>query len=59
MTDAEFTQLQDIGDYEWDEANDIREYRTNAQMNATFISVDGTDDKLRYNVGVRNRGNGT
>jgi hypothetical protein len=31
----------------------------NSQMNATFISVDGTGMELRYNVGVRNRGHGT
>ena len=30
-----------------------------SQMNATFISVDGTGMELRYNVGVRNRGHGT
>ncbi len=32
---------------------------SNAQMNATFISVDGVDIKTRYNVGVRNRGKGS
>jgi len=57
MTDAEFQHLQDIGDTNF--TPEIREYRTDAQMNATFISVDGTDTKLRYNVGVRNRGQGT
>lgn len=57
MTDAEFLHLQDIGDTNFTE--EIREYRTNAHMNATFISVDGLDMKLRYNVGVRNRGQGT
>ncbi len=31
----------------------------NSQMNATFISVDGTGMELRYRVGVRNRGHGT
>ncbi|MDA1275028.1 MAG: lamin tail domain-containing protein [Verrucomicrobia bacterium] len=31
----------------------------NAQMNATFISIDGTGTELRYLVGVRNRGHGT
>ncbi|HUS73088.1 MAG TPA: lamin tail domain-containing protein, partial [Sedimentisphaerales bacterium] len=29
------------------------------QMNATFISADGVDIKVRYNVSVRNRGHGT
>jgi hypothetical protein len=32
---------------------------SNAQMNSTFISVDGVDIKTRYNVGVRNRGKGS
>ena len=32
---------------------------SNAQMNATFISQDGTDTKVRYNCGVRNRGKGS
>jgi len=32
---------------------------SNAQMNATFITIDGTGARLRYQVGVRNRGEGT
>ncbi|MHB1034559.1 MAG: lamin tail domain-containing protein [Pirellulales bacterium] len=32
--------------------------RSDAQMNATFISVDGVSTELRYNAGVRNRGDG-
>lgn len=32
---------------------------SHAQMNGTFISVDGQDILLRYNVGIRNRGNGS
>ena len=32
---------------------------SHAQMNGTFISVDGEDILLRYNVGIRNRGNGS
>ncbi len=31
----------------------------NAQMNATFVSIDGTGTELRYLVGVRNRGHGS
>ncbi len=31
----------------------------NSQMNATFISLDGTGVEVRYGVGVRNRGHGT
>jgi hypothetical protein len=30
-----------------------------SQMNATFISVDGIDMKVRHNLGLRNRGHGT
>lgn len=33
--------------------------RSHAQMNATFISFDGTGAELRYLAGVRNRGNGS
>ncbi len=32
---------------------------SDAQMNGTFISIDGTGMELRYNVGIRNRGHGT
>ncbi len=32
---------------------------SSARMNGTFISVDGQDILLRYNVGIRNRGNGS
>ncbi|MBE3098266.1 MAG: lamin tail domain-containing protein [Planctomycetes bacterium] len=32
---------------------------SNAQMSGTFLSLDGTDLRLRYTVGVRNRGEGT
>ncbi|MBN2272384.1 MAG: CotH kinase family protein, partial [Sedimentisphaerales bacterium] len=35
------------------------EYNSDAQMNATFVSVDGVDIKVRYNCGVRNRGHGS
>ncbi|MCD6393730.1 MAG: lamin tail domain-containing protein, partial [Planctomycetes bacterium] len=52
MTNAERGRIQDIGD-------DREDRESNAQMNATFISVDGVDTKLRYNCGVRNRGHGT
>ncbi|MBM4026706.1 MAG: hypothetical protein FJ280_15080, partial [Planctomycetes bacterium] len=31
----------------------------NSQMNATFISMDGTGMELRYSIGIRNRGHGT
>ena len=32
---------------------------SDAQVNATFISVDGTGTELRYLCGIRNRGNGS
>jgi hypothetical protein len=50
MTNSERGRLADIG---------TSYGNSNAQMNATFISVDGTDIKVRYNVGVRNRGHGS
>ncbi len=56
MTEAERGRLEDIGD-----SGDafFGEGATDAQMNATFISADGVDIKVRYSVGVRNRGNQT
>ena len=56
MIEAERARLEDIGD-EGDEF--FGEGASNAQMNATFISVDGVGIKTRYCVGVRNRGNGS
>jgi hypothetical protein len=32
---------------------------SNAQMNGTLVTVDGTGAELRYEVGIRNRGAGT
>jgi hypothetical protein len=53
MTDAErYELLVEIG-------NGGTDKYSNAQMNATFISIDGTDIKTRYNCGVRNRGKGS
>jgi len=53
MTDAErYELLVEIG-------NGGPDKYSNAQMNATFISIDGTDIKTRYNCGVRNRGKGS
>ncbi|MBE0534372.1 MAG: lamin tail domain-containing protein [Phycisphaerae bacterium] len=52
MTEVERAELERIG-------STSGEANSDAQMNATFISVDGIDTKLRYNVGVRNRGHGT
>jgi len=50
MTDAErYELLVQIG-------NGGPDYSSDAQMNATFISVDSIDVQTRYNVGVRIRG---
>lgn len=53
MTEAERNRIEVIG------AGNSYERYSDAQMNATFISVDGTDSKIRYNVGIRNRGEST
>jgi len=53
MTEADKGRLLDIGDREGAEHN------SDAQMNATFVSVDGVDIKVRHNLGVRNRGHGS
>ena len=50
MTEAERARLADIGDDMSDERY------SDAQMNGTFISIDGVDMKKRYTVGIRNRG---
>ncbi len=57
MTTEEFTELQDIGDRNYSGNLFASEAMSNAQMNATFISVDGVEATVRYGVGVRNRGN--
>ncbi|MCK4294074.1 MAG: CotH kinase family protein, partial [Planctomycetes bacterium] len=53
MTENEKGRLLDIGDREGSEHN------SDAQVNATFVSVDGVEIKVRHNVGVRNRGHGS
>jgi len=53
MTEQERLRLRDIGDSRSGEED------SNAQMNATFISIDGSGMTCRYNVGVRNRGHGS
>lgn len=47
MTDVEKRKLEEI----WTTSN------SDAQMNGTFVSRDGTGIECRYNVGIRNRGN--
>ncbi|MEE8451635.1 MAG: lamin tail domain-containing protein, partial [Thermoguttaceae bacterium] len=53
MTEAERAELADIGD------GGNNEERTNAQMNGTFISIDESGTRVRYNTGIRNRGHGS
>ncbi len=55
MTEVERAELVDIGDG----GTPPNEQFSNAQMNGTFIYRDGSGLDLRYNVGIRNRGNGT
>jgi hypothetical protein len=55
MTEAQRGRLEELGD--GDDAVDQR--YSNAQMNATFISIDGTDTQIRYTIDVRNRGEGS
>jgi len=57
MTEQELTELEDIGDRNYSGNLFAAEPMSNAQMNATFISIDGVYTDIRYNVGVRNRGN--
>jgi hypothetical protein len=52
MTEMERGRLEYIGTHS-------TLFGPNSEMNATFISVDGVDVKVRYNLGVRNRGHGT
>ncbi|MBN1804303.1 MAG: lamin tail domain-containing protein [Sedimentisphaerales bacterium] len=53
MTEMSKGRLLDIGDREGGE------YNSDAQVDATFVSVDGIDIKVRHNLGVRNRGHGS
>jgi len=50
LTAAEWAYLDNLEDTQrW----------SNAQMNATFITTDGVSTKVRYEAGMRNRGNGS
>lgn len=53
LTEAERAELADIGDGSGGDAD------SNAQMNGTFIAIDGNSVESRYNVAVRNRGHGS
>lgn len=58
MTEGERARLEDMGDDTQPTGNEFTaECASNANMNATFISIDGVDTKVRYTIGVRNRGN--
>ncbi len=52
MTEMERGRLAYIGTHSGRSGPD-------AQMNGTFISIDGTGTECRYRVGIRNRGHGT
>ena len=55
MTDADRAELADIGNG----GDPVDEEDSNAAMNATFVSVDGTGTDVRYEASVRNRGHGS
>ena len=46
---------------EWIELDDIEKYNedSNAQRNVTFVSTNGVGTDVRYEAGMRNRGNGS
>ena len=56
LTDAEKALLLDFGDNCPGLPEGYEACRTDAQVNATFISIDGADFEMRYNVGMRIRG---
>jgi hypothetical protein len=53
MTEAERAELAQIG------APGSPDQLSNAAMNGTFISIDGTGTDVRYQIGIRNRGGGS
>ena len=57
MTDAERQELYDIG--HGARTSNTGESQSNAQMNGTFIGMDGSGTTVRYALGIRNRGNST
>lgn len=57
LTDREWTELQQIGDGSYSGSLFTAEPMSDASMNATLISVDGTGTNVRYQASVRNRGN--
>ena len=57
MLAGERTELEEISDEDYSGSLFAAEPMSDAQMNATFISVDGSGASVRYQTGVRNRGN--
>jgi len=53
MTEAERAELAQIG------APGSPDQASNAAMNGTFVSTDGVESNVRYQVGIRNRGGGS
>ncbi len=58
MTENERARLADIGNGTGALGSED-DSDSNAHMNGTFISVDGTGTELRYGVGIRNQGKGS
>jgi CotH kinase protein/Lamin Tail Domain len=57
MSNRERTELEQISDADYSGSLFTAEPMSDAQMNATFISVDGSGASVHYQAGVRNRGN--
>jgi hypothetical protein len=53
MREAERAELAQIG------APGSADQASNAAMNGTFVSIDGTGSDIRYQIGIRNRGGGS
>src|SRR5258706_6227427 len=54
MTEAERAEMADIGN-----GGPNTDQNSDAQMNGTFIAMDGVSAEVRYNIGIRNRGHGS
>jgi hypothetical protein len=57
MTEAERAELADIGNP--GNGSENNEHNSNAQMNVTFVAMDGVSTQVRYSAGGRNRGHGS
>ena len=55
VTGTEQQEFQNL----MDNVNGLTSYRSDAEMNATFISRDGTGTRVRYQAGLRMRGEGS